>query len=134
MNDRPRGSLAIASLFGIYSTIAGALVVWALLTRTSQLPFGFVVLDVVIVGSGALTALGAWRLATWTASIFAFWLVLILITLWGHILYATSDSTLILISGGAIGSFILLLASWFIYRYLRNVTRPQGWQSEAPVL
>ncbi len=124
MNDRPPGALAIAGLFGIYSTAAGALVLWALWTRVSALPFGFVLLDILIVASGALTALGAWRLTRWAASIFAFWLVLILITLWGHIHYADSGSRLMLISGGAIGSVVLLLFSWFLYRYLRDMTRP----------
>jgi len=124
MNDRPPGALAITGLFGIYSTAAGALVLWALWTRVSVLPFGFVLLDILIVASGALTALGAWRLARWAAGIFAFWLVLILITIWGHILYADSDSRLMLISGGAIGSVVLLLFSWFLFRYLRDMTRP----------
>ncbi len=85
---------------------------------------GFVLLDILIVASGVLTALGVWRLARWAASIFAFWLVLVLITLWGHILYADSGSRLMLISGGAIGSVVLLLFSSFLYRYLRDMTRP----------
>jgi hypothetical protein len=78
----------------------------------------------VVAGLSLATAIGAWKLASWTPTCFAVWAIFLVFGGWLSIFLFEPDARGDMTYAFAIGSATVCAVSFVVYRYLRAITRP----------
>jgi hypothetical protein len=126
MSDRTTGVLVLSLLLGLYAMAAGSLVAWSVLALDSSPPALLFVLDLVIVGSSAATALGAWRRAPWSELTLGLLLLALVASLWAHLVGSDGSLSLGRLGLGLVGTALLLALAHLAQRTLRRAARPDS--------